>query len=351
MGFGSTHMKFEIIDPADDSRWDALLLRSEDHSFFHSSAWAKVLKQSYRFKPVYFSSFAGDRLAFLMPFMEVSSFITGTRGVSLPFTDQCPPFAPETGFLQEAVHEGIAFGKEAGWRSLEWRDSQYLGEEAIPSEEHYTHDILLARDEQKIFAAFADSNRRCIRKALKEGVSVDISHSLDSVKTFYRLNCRTRKRHGLPPQPFLFFENLHRHVISDGKGIVATARHAGKVVASAVFLHFGKRAIYKYGASDSAHQHLRPNNLIMWEAIRWYGERGFETLNLGRTERDHLGLLQYKRGWGAVESPLRYFKYCLKREMFTAEKRKKHELIKKAVARIPVALLRGAGRILYKHVG
>ena len=44
-----------------------------------------------------------------------------------------------------------------------------------------------------------------IKKALKEGVEVQLHNSFESVKSFFKLNCMTRKRHGLPPQPFKFF--------------------------------------------------------------------------------------------------------------------------------------------------
>jgi len=39
--------------------------------------------------------------------------------------------------------------------------------------------------------------------------------------------------------------------------------------------------MYKFGASDSGFQHLRPNNLVMWEGIRHCAERGCERLHFG----------------------------------------------------------------------
>jgi len=39
-------------------------------------------------------------------------------------------------------------------------------------------------------------------------------------------------------------------------------------VAGAIYFHLGEKAVFKYGASDKKFQHLRANNLVMWEAIK-----------------------------------------------------------------------------------
>lgn len=344
-------MNLEIIDPVDYPGWDELLLKGGDHSFFHTSAWARVLVESYGYKPIYFASFKDDRLSFLMPFMEVASPLTGKRGVSLPFTDQCAPFVMEREFLQGAINRAIDYGEKSGWRYIEWRDASYFDELTPPSKTFYTHDLSLEMTEAALFSSFRDNNRRNINRAVKDGVAVRIEQSLDAVKTFFRLNCITRKRHGLPPQPYSFFKNIFTHVISKGNGIVVCARHDGKTIAASVFFHFGTSALYKYGASDLAYQNLRPNNLIMWEAIKWYRNLAFSTLSLGRSELDNLGLLQYKRTWGAKESVLKYHRFDYRKKQFVHNLPGVSDVYKKIFSRTPVAILRIAGRLLNKHFG
>jgi hypothetical protein len=344
-------MDFQIIDPSEWPNWDSLLLNSGDHSFFHSASWARVLKVSYRYKPAYFVLTDRDRLSFLMPCMEVASILTGKRGVSLPFTDQCPSYALKPEIIPDAVHDAIRYGKLAGWKYIEWRDSQSFSEDDSPFESFYTHEVNLSRPEAELFASFEESNRRSIRKAIKQGVAITISRSPDSMESFYRLNCLTRKRHGLPPQPLSFFRSLCRHVISNDLGMVISASHDKKIIASAVFLHFGKHAIYKYGASDMAYQNLRPNNLIMWEALKNYGSRGFENVNLGRTEPENHGLLRYKRQWGATESQLRYYRYELKKGAFLKKAPRTRKLHEGIFSQTPVFILRLIGNLLYRHAG
>ena len=81
----------EIINPLQFTGWDELLLTQPESTFFHSSHWARVLYDTYGYKPLYFTVRDNDKLSALVPVMEIDSFLTGKRGVSLPFTDFCEP--------------------------------------------------------------------------------------------------------------------------------------------------------------------------------------------------------------------------------------------------------------------
>src|SRR3954471_16887342 len=84
-------VRIEVNDPCVESGWDSLVRSHPGFSFFHGSAWAKVLKDTYGFTPYYFAAVRKDQLLGLLPTMEVRSWLSGIRGVSLPFTDECAP--------------------------------------------------------------------------------------------------------------------------------------------------------------------------------------------------------------------------------------------------------------------
>src|SRR6185436_13199361 len=159
------------------------------------------------------------------------------------------------------------------------------------------HRLALEPDCEALFARTTGATRRAVRLARSHGLTVEISHTLDAVKTFYRLLGPTRRRHGVPPQPFRFFAALHEEVIGRQQGCVMLVRCGNTPVAGAVFLHAQQTAIYKYGASLAAWQHLRPNNLLFWEAIEWHARRGFTQLCFGRTALGNEGLRRFKLGW------------------------------------------------------
>jgi len=340
----------QIINPVEYPNWDELLLTNENYSFFHTSGWAKVISESYNYQPLYFTEIKNDKLTALIPIMAIKSPLTGQRGVALPFTDHCPVIACDENHFQELFRKIIEYGKKADWKTIELRgDKEYLQRE-IPSATYLTHSLDLEQTEQKILSTFRSSTKRNIKKAINTNIQVIILNSLESVKEFYRLNCLTRRDHGLPPQPFIFFRKLFEHIISTKKGFVILASYRNKVIAGAVYSHFKDKALFKFGASDKTYLQLRPNNLIMWEAIKWYEQNGCKRFNFGRTEPDHEGLLQFKRGWGTKEETIHYYKYDLTKDAFVEDSlriKSFHAIFQK----LPLPLLKLAGRLFYRHIG
>ena len=421
-------MSIQIVNPLDRPSWDDLVLSTPNYSFFHSSAWARVLSESYGYTPLYFTVIENDKLRVLVPMMEVNSFLTGKRGVSLPFTDYCEPIDDGDVSSQELISQMVEYGKKRKWKYIELRGGhRFLGnleprtsnlapgsdgprsslvapssssfgvqpcESAGPSLEPRTmnlepvpkvprssffapgtsfleprtsnlvpvfrfylgHTLDLSKREESIFSSLRDSTRRNIKKAKNQGVEIKISRGAAGVSEFYKLNCMTRRQHGLPPQPYHFFQKVYDHIISRGLGFVALASHGGRNIAGAVFLHFGGEGIYKYGASDMKFQDLRANNLVMWEAIRWLSNNGYKNFRFGRTELENEGLRQFKNGWGTDEYLISYFKYDVNREVCLSdnkdsERTTRNIFSKRLSKRMPIPILNLAGSLLYRHMG
>jgi lipid II:glycine glycyltransferase (peptidoglycan interpeptide bridge formation enzyme) len=161
----------------------------------------------------------------------------------------------------------------------------------------------------------------------------------------------TRKEHGIPPQPYRFFEKIHEHVLAKDQGIVALAAHGGKVVAGAVFFHFGNKVIYKFGASDRTSKHLAANHLVMWNAIKRYNQKGYEHLCFGRTEHENKGLRLYKTGWGTREEVINYVKVDVETGRILPSKTNSSGLIKRMYKKVPIGISTIVGSVIYRHVG
>ena len=388
----------QIINPINYENWDSMLVDLPGATIFHTSAWARTLSESYQYTPTYFTLFDGGKIAALIPFMDVNSWLTGHRGISLPFTDYCYPISSTEIDFSGMFESIVAHGKKSGWKYLELRGgstsfldprSSNLGSPTNstnqpinqfngcccsnqlnqsnqcncsvpsspstfhlpPSTSFHGHILDLSPGEKTVYSNLRDSTRRNIKKAISEGVGVKVLNSLEAIKEFYKLNCITRKEHGLPPQPFHFFKKIYEHIVSKNLGFVALAYYKHKAIAGNVYFHFGDKAVYKYGASDKQYQHLRANNLLMWEAIKWYCENGFTILCLGRTDLDHHGLRQFKTGWGTVEHTINYYKYDLTRNAFVSNNHKVSKFSHTVFSKMPISALQLIGSFLYRHVG
>ncbi|MDG5467432.1 peptidoglycan bridge formation glycyltransferase FemA/FemB family protein [Deltaproteobacteria bacterium IMCC39524] len=344
-------MSYKVLNPLNIENWDSLISCHQDATFFHSQSWAKLLSDTYGYEPRYFSIFAEDKLCFLLPIMEIKSLFTGRRGVSLPFTDYVRPIVSRPEELQQLWQELIEHAKKSHWQHIDLRGD--VGDQAIGSvyDSFYQHDIRLMEDADQMFSQFSNNNRRNIKKAIREGVEIEIRHDMESVDEFYHLNSITRKRHGIPSQPYRFFENLYKYVISDGKGIIVTAKKRGEVVAGSIYFLFGKSAIYKYGASKKEEGYLRANNLVMWEAIKWLSKRNYTSLSLGRTEKNNAGLVRYKNGWAPEQKSISYYRYKIKDNKFVVKEKGPGSLSTGFFKAAPVTVSNFLGGVLYRHVG
>jgi hypothetical protein len=341
----------EIVDPTDYPQWDDLILNSAQYSVFHSSAWCKVLHDSYNYKPFYFVARKDDRFETVIPFMEISSPITGKRGVSLPFTDYGPIIISENSNTNRYFNFIYELGEQHGWKYLEFRDNKIIPENSPVQVEFYQHVLDLSDDGTEVFNKFRDSTKRNIKKAKKRGIATRISRSKDGMENFCRLNTSTRKKHGLPPQPDIFFSKMFEHVISKDLGFVVEALFEDKTIAVALYLTYGGRVVYKYGASDSRFLNLRANNLVMWHAIEWACSEGFKTFDFGRTEIYNKGLIQFKNGWGCKPSLINYYKYLLATKTFVTGNGKESHFYEKVFRVTPEPVLKVFGNIIYKHMG
>ncbi len=343
--------QIEIVNPLEVEDWDKIVLSFGDYSFFHSQRWANVLVDAYGYKPRYFLLRRDHELRAVMPLFEVGNRIMGRKGVSLPFTDHCCPLAHHVRDVDILFQHIIASGQKSLWRRIEIKGGHQFFPDSPQSTTYHLHHLDLEQDADRLLKRFRSSTRRNIKKAQQRKIDIEIANDIGSMKKFYRLNCITRKHHGVPPQPFHFFRCIHKHVLAQEQGFVILAHHAGRPIAGAIFFHFGRKAMYKYGASRRDHLGVRPNNLVMWEAIRWYGQHGFTNFDMGRSEPDNRGLNQFKNGWGTQIETLKYYTYDIPKMRFRWKEKDMVSATQRIFQKMPIPVLRMVGKLAYRHMG
>jgi hypothetical protein len=340
-------------DPLDEPSWDRWVLRHPRASPFHTRAWARVLREAYGYRLVYGVFDDTDDAPSLLPVVEVASLVTGRRGASLPFTDVCPPLFNEGLDHAAVAAELVDLARSRRWRYAEVRGGEPLPWPFVPSDRYVEHRLALEGDAEAQRTKLSNGHRRSLAKAEASSLAVEHSTSLAAVGTYYDLHCRTRRRHGLPPQPPRFFRAIHEHLMTRGYGVVTLVRHRGEAIAGAIFLHAGREAVYKYGASEPEHWKRSPNHLVIWSAIERYRREGFTALSFGRSDPEAEGLQRFKRSWGAEASDLVYQRAAIYgHARRSAEEGPKGDgLARAAMRRLPVPLLQLFGRLMYRHVG
>lgn len=360
----------EILDPTALPEWDSVLAGHPNATIFHTAAWASTLADTYGFRPQYLVQRQENQFAGLLALMRTGTRWTGHRYVSLPFTDTCPPLlpreriaeghslpqpespaggslrqvAPSEPLLSSALH----LAESSASKSVELRDCGVWTKHLQPSVTFHGHIIPLLDSEEAQLQCCSSAMRRGLRKAECGPLRLKEGRELSDVEAYYSLHCRTRRRHGLPPQPFAFFRNIQRHVLQKGLGFVLLALDGDCPIAGAVFFGFGKHALYKFGASTETHLALRPNNLVLWNGIRRCAELGFSTLDLGRTSLDNEGLRRFKLGLGGEERMIQYVHQDVRSGCIVATPDRAQGLHNHIFRRLPGPVSRAVGALLYR---
>jgi lipid II:glycine glycyltransferase (peptidoglycan interpeptide bridge formation enzyme) len=355
-GSGGVGLNIRYIDPTIDNRWDAFVADQKQSSIFHTSAWARVIKDTYGYVPRYYvlEDEAGQFKA-AIPLYLIRSHFTGKRLVGLPFSDYCWPLGNNTdiSLILDSVKKEIEAGTASYLEIRGWQNSGASPDlQLVTRDYHITYILDLTSDLKTLNEGFHDNVRRGIKQAEKRGIHVYSTTSEKGLDDFYRLNVFTRKKLGVLPQPQAFFKNLYRHVISKDLGFVMLAESEGKIIAGVVFLIHKNMIYYKFNASDQKYLQKRPNHLITWEAIQYACENHFEHLDFGRCAPEEVGLRSYKEKWGAKETGLPYYYYPVIKGVTTVPE---GSFIYKGMRRLsyvmPISIFKAAGSILYKHLG
>jgi hypothetical protein len=338
------------MDPLREPDWDRLVASHPQATFFHTASWARTLHAAYGFDCRYIAATDGNQLRALLPLMEARSWLRGPRGVSLPFTDECRVFvSPEVGandLLAEATRQGIA----RGWRYLELRGGLDSFDNVPESNSYLGHSVEITGESGQLLANCDSAVRRSIRKAEREGVTVEFGTDFAFLHAYYKLHCRTRARLGAPPQPLRFFEAICEHVLQKAQGFIALAKHQGRPIAGAVIFQFARQAIYKFSASDNRFQHLRGANMVIWAVLGQLLRAGMCELNFGRTSLSNKGLRRFKLGWGSREYMIRYARYSFSPAGFISGKDAADGACTRFLALLPVTASRWLGQVLYPHM-
>jgi hypothetical protein len=284
-------------------------------------------------------------------FCRISSWLTGSRLVSLPFADHCEPLVRRPEESREILNFLRSTLDREKLRYIELRPlgANPLIEDGMRKSDLFSlHTLDLSPTLEDLFRKLQkDSIQRKIRRAERENLVYEEGQSEIFLKKFYQLFVLTRRRHRAPPQPIDWFRNLVK-CLGDGVKI-RVASKAGHPVASILTLRHGDTMVYKYGGSNASFHNLGAMPFLFWKAIQDAKAEGARQFDFGRSDCDNTGLITFKDHWGSQRTELAYWR--VPGESAPIRGHWKLKIAGPIFARMPDRLLTASGRLLYRHIG
>ncbi|WP_250037162.1 lipid II:glycine glycyltransferase FemX [Paractinoplanes maris] len=279
----------------------------DDRLIFHTEPWLRFVAEAQRAEPVLARVTDGDRTVGHFTGLVTKRF--GLRILGSPmagWTTSYVGFTLDPGVSRRAALEALmpfAF-TDLGCAHLEIRDRGLtpgdLGGLGLRWSDAPTAVIGLNPSEDALFGAMASACRRNIRKAAKSGVTVEevVDDPTFAVDFHDQLRDVFAKQNLVPTYSIERVRSLIRHVGPSGQLLLLRARDGdGRCIATAILPWYHRTMYFWGGASYREHQHLRPNETLIWHAMRWAKARGV-------TEFDFVGGNSYKAKYGTVEVPV-----------------------------------------------
>ena len=193
---------------------------------------------------------------------------------------------------------------------------------------------------------------RSVKKAEKSRVIVRVGSSEKDLKQFYFIHAITRRRQGLPIQPYKFFKNMWKILYPKGYFALLLAELGKETVAGIILFKFKDIVSFEHGASIPKYLAVRPNHLLLWTAVEMACSEGYHYFDFGKTTPENKGLLDFKRRWGAKMDDLPYFYYPQVKGVMSLEESDLSQKFLQFIGKhLPLSLAKIIGWIAYRHLG
>jgi len=243
-----------------------------------------------------------------IPFCRITDLM-GERIVTLPFSDYCDPLVANSEqwscLIDTLLAERCPIVVRCLHNSVPRTDDRFM----LVKQAKW-HGMDLQPDLDSLWQGLHDSSRRAINKARRDGVEVRIAQEEDDLRAFFEMHLRVRKyKYRLLAQPYHFFENIWRHFIETQNGVLMMAFYCGEIIGGVMFLEWKDTLYYKFNASALADLSHRPNDLLIWEGIKYGRAKGYTYLDFGLSDWDQEGLVRYKRKFATQEKTISFLRY------------------------------------------
>jgi FemAB-related protein (PEP-CTERM system-associated) len=290
----------KLLEPIDHQRWDQFVEASDTATFFHLSAWQRVIQQAFSHKTYYVYAEQEGEISGILPLVHVKSLLFGNTLISNAFCVYGGIVASNDQAFQELQNYAQKLARELGVDCLEMRNRQQQHPDWPHKQLYVTFRKELDSDHDKNMSAIPRKQRAMVRAGIKVGLTGVVDTNIDRFYQAYSVSVRNL---GTPVFPKHYFQLL-KQVFADDCEIL-TIEHEGRLVASVMSFYFKDEVLPYYGGGTDLARDLKGNDFMYWEVMHRAVDKGCKVFDFGRS-KEGTGSYRFKKHWGFEPEPLFY---------------------------------------------
>jgi FemAB-related protein (PEP-CTERM system-associated) len=301
MDAGPLSVTVRPFEDADGPPWDSFVRNSPAGTFFHLSAWKRVIERAFGHRTHYLIAERGGAVSGVLPLTHVRSALFGSALISNAFTVYGGPIAADPDSLAALDAAAVRLMKERRVATLEFRGfAQHRAGWQECSGLYATFRREIQPSAATNLKAVPRKQRAMIRKGMQNGLTSEIDTGVDRL---YRIYSESVRNLGTPVFAKSYFRILTQE-FADCCDIV-TVTSGRRPVAAVLNFYFRDEVLPYYGGGRFAARALAANDFMYWEVMRRACEKGCRLFDFGRSKIG-TGAYAFKRNWGFEPTPLCY---------------------------------------------
>jgi FemAB-related protein (PEP-CTERM system-associated) len=294
-------VKVRALEASDEARWDAFVREAKDGTFFHLSAWRRVIEEAFAHPTYYLLAERAGVITGVLPLTLVKTRLFGRSLISNAFGVYGGPVATDPESREALEARSIELMNELRVPVLEFRSG-------CEERTGWTSKRDLYATFRKPIDPSIDQNmkeiprkqRAMVRKGIKNGLKSEID---DDVDRLYRIYSESVRNLGTPVYSKRYFSLLR--ILFKSQMDIVTITHDGSPVAAVMNFYFRDEVLPYYGGGTGDARRLAANDFMYWEVMRRACERGLRLFDFGRSKLG-TGAYDFKCYWGFEPTPLVY---------------------------------------------
>ncbi len=287
-----TKVQVRQISQSEAEYWDREIQRFESVHPLNAFGWGQVRAVDH-WSPIYLvaeraGKFCGGMMVLVkkLPFTPLSFFYS-PKGPVWDYEDD------ETLHALIIKARGIARKEKAIFMRIDpnIREQRMNGAEDKLSSSGFIHldqrwtfwnsprdlsriDLTRISAAEELFDLLDRDTRRCVRKASREGVSIEAATSEEDLKAFYNIFKEFTVNKRFMSRDYEYQKCLWDTYVANGLGRLFLAKYEGKIIGGLICIMFGGKCLAMHMGTPYKYQKLQSYYAYVWESIKWAKEQG-----------------------------------------------------------------------------